>query len=199
MVVGRLRRLGESVTGKREQQDLIGGRDRGRDGETGYYEDSQRVRSVLMSLVGGMAFDYGGLLLPFQIAFWLLVFTTIFASIFLPYIDPSPPLRKSSSSSSISSTLNSEPDGNKDDTHGSTDSRSLLYPLKLFVPRLITLPNGARGRDWNLTLLGMGAFVSVLATGYVGMGLQLVATNVFGFKPGPSGLMLVSLYHPTRI
>jgi len=46
--------------------------------------------------------------------------------------------------------------------------------------------------DLNLFFLAIGAFFSVLATGYVGMGLQLVATNVFGFKPGDSGLMLVS-------
>jgi hypothetical protein len=51
-----------------------------------------------------------------------------------------------------------------------------------------------KGRwDFNLFFLASGAFFSVLATGYVGMGLQLVATNVFGFKPGDSGLMLVSL------
>lgn len=47
--------------------------------------------------------------------------------------------------------------------------------------------------DFNLFMLASGAFFSVLATGYVGMGLQLVATNVFGFRPGDSGLMLVSL------
>lgn len=48
--------------------------------------------------------------------------------------------------------------------------------------------------DLNLFFLAIGAFFSVLATGYVGMGLQLVATNVFGFKPGDSGLMLVGLF-----
>lgn len=40
--------------------------------------------------------------------------------------------------------------------------------------------------------MGLGAFFSVLATGYVPLGLQLVATNVFGFKPAESGAMLVS-------
>lgn len=125
-----------------------------------------------------MAFDLGGLLLPFQIAFCLLSFTTIFAAFFLPYIDPAPPHPENANQA--------EADAIKEKR-----SRSFLHPLKIFIPRYITLPNGKRKLDWNLTFLGLGAFFSVLATGYVGMGLQLVATNVFGFKPGPSGLMLV--------
>lgn len=134
-------------------------------------------------IVGGLAFDYGGLLLPFQIAFCLLVFTTIFGTLFLPYIAPIPP-----------SALPDE----SEEMMNEKKSRSFLYPLKIFVPRTPMLGNNPKGpgRDWNLTFLGLGAFVSVLATGYVGMGLQLVATNVFGFKPGPSGLMLVSLFVP---
>ena len=137
----------------------------------------------LTFVVGGMAFDQGGLLLPFQIAFCLLAFTTLFGSFFLPYIDPTPPLHP-------------ETTAEESITIKEKQSRSFLYPLKIFIPRTKVLENGRKVRDWNLTFLGMGAFVSVLATGYVGMGLQLVATNVFGFKPGPSGLMLVSRYHP---
>jgi len=118
-----------------------------------------------------MAFDYGGMLLPFQIAFLLLVFTTIFAALFLPYIDPTPV---------STSTTQNEPQGKK--------KQSFLTPLKIFIPKR------KMGKwDFNLFFLASGAFFSVLATGYVGMGLQLVATNVFGFKPGDSGLMLVSL------
>lgn len=124
---------------------------------------------MILISVGGIAFDYGGLLLPFQIAFCLLVFTTIFGALFLPYIDPAAPSTQASASTSAVAELNKE-----------KRSRSFLHPLKIFL------------RDMNLFFLGLGAFFSVLATGYVGMGLQLVATNVYGFKPGPSGLMLVS-------
>jgi hypothetical protein len=123
-----------------------------------------------------MAFDYGGMLLPFQIAFLLLVFTTIFAALFLPYIDPTPPLTSPSTT---------EPDPKK-------KKQSLLTPLKIFIPKR-RMVDGKGRWDFNLFFLASGAFFSVLATGYVGMGLQLVATNVFGFKPGDSGLMLVSL------
>ncbi len=66
------------------------------------------------------------------------------------------------------------------------ERKSFLAPLKVFVPR----PRATGGRDWNLALLGLGTFFSVLATGYVPMMLQLVATNVFGFTPDTSGYML---------
>ncbi|KLT42324.1 hypothetical protein CC85DRAFT_328228 [Cutaneotrichosporon oleaginosum] len=66
------------------------------------------------------------------------------------------------------------------------ERRSFLAPLRVFVPRR----RATGGRDWNLTLLGLGTFFSVLATGYVPMMLQLVATNVFGFTPDTSGYML---------
>jgi hypothetical protein len=115
------------------------------------------------------------MLLPFQIAFLLLVFTTIFAALFLPYIDPTPPLTSPW-------TTATDPKKKK---------QSLLTPLKIFIPKR-RMVDGKGRWDFNLFFLASGAFFSVLATGYVGMGLQLVATNVFGFKPGDSGLMLVS-------
>lgn len=129
-----------------------------------------------------MAFDYGGMLLPFQIAFCLLTFTTIFGYIFLPDIDPSP-----------SSSNASHPDPTEE-----KKAKSFLQPLKIFTPRR-KLVQGRMKWDFNLFMLGLGAFFSVLATGYVGMGLQLVATNVFDFKPGSSGLMLVSHSTPNSV
>jgi heme/copper-type cytochrome/quinol oxidase subunit 3 len=120
-----------------------------------------------------MAFDYGGMLRPFQIAFLLLSFTTLFAFLFLPYINP---------------VSNQET---------KTESKSFLKPLKMFIPHRRQV-DGRKKWDLNLFFLASGAFFSVLATGYVGMGLQLVATNVFGFKPGDSGLMLVSLSIASR-
>lgn len=69
--------------------------------------------------------------------------------------------------------------------------KSFLAPLKIFVPTQ-TVVNGKIKRDYNLLLLACGAFFSVLATGYVHMGLQLVGTDKFGFQPGESGIMQVS-------
>lgn len=44
----------------------------------------------------------------------------------------------------------------------------------------------------QLATLGLRSVFSVLATGYVHMGLQLVGTDKFGFQPGESGIMQVS-------
>ena len=101
--------------------------------------------------------------------FGLLCFCTVFGSLFLPYFAP---------------------DGN---SRNGKKSKSFLAPLKIFIPTKKLQADGQRRRSWSLTLLGVGAFFSVLATGYVPMGLQLVATNVFGFHPSDSGQMLVSL------
>jgi hypothetical protein len=118
----------------------------------------------MLILVGGLVFRYFGRLAPFQVTFCLLCFCTVFGWFFLPYIDP------------------------KGDDKSSKKKKGFLEPLKVFIPK--KRENG-KGRDWSLTLLGCGTFFSVLATGYVPMALQLVGTNVFGFEPAETGLMLV--------
>ncbi|GMK57959.1 hypothetical protein CspeluHIS016_0407930 [Cutaneotrichosporon spelunceum] len=108
---------------------------------------------------GGVSEHLWGYLAPFQGAFCLLVFSTVFGIFFLPHCTPQ---------------------------HKQEEKQGFLAPLKVFVPRARV----GGGRDWNLTLLGLGTFFAVLATGYVPMMLQLVATNVFGFTPDTSGYML---------
>ncbi|KAK8847333.1 hypothetical protein IAR55_005190 [Kwoniella newhampshirensis] len=121
---------------------------------------------------GGILYNYFGLLAPFQAAFACLCFCTIFGSLFLPYIPPDHGEKPS----------NSAPSEKK--------KKSFLAPLKIFIPQRKVV-DGTKGKlDFNLLLLGSGAFFSVLATGYVHMGLQLVGTDVFGFRPGQTGVML---------
>ncbi|WVQ97987.1 hypothetical protein IAU59_005107 [Kwoniella sp. CBS 9459] len=122
--------------------------------------------------LGGFAFNYFGLLAPFQCAFGLLCFCTIFGSLFLPYLAPE---HKDETASPASKAQKKK--------------QSFLAPLKIFIPRLVE-KDGKLQRDYNLLLLGAGAFCSVLATGYVHVALQLVGTDAFGFKPGQSGMML---------
>ncbi|WWD21424.1 hypothetical protein CI109_105909 [Kwoniella shandongensis] len=120
---------------------------------------------------GGLAYNYFGILAPFQCAFALLCFCTIFGSLFLPYIPPD---------------HDDQPSGKSQEKK----KKSFLAPLKIFIPKR-KIVDGKKGKyDFNLLLLGSGAFFSVLATGYVHMGLQLVGTDVFDFKPGQSGMML---------
>ncbi|OCF37391.1 hypothetical protein I316_00512 [Kwoniella heveanensis BCC8398] len=122
--------------------------------------------------LGGLAFNYFGLLAPFKCAFALLCFCTIFGSLFLPYLAPD------HKDETASPTLKAE-----------KRKQSFLAPLKIFIPKLVE-KDGKLRRDYNLLLLGAGAFFSVLATGYVGVALQLVGTDAFGFMPGQSGMML---------
>lgn len=119
---------------------------------------------------GGVSERLFGYLAPFQGAFILLCFSTVFGIFFLPHFTPE---------------TKHEGDGDGDGD-GKLKGKGFLAPLKVFVPRRRV----QGGRDWNLTLLGVGTFFSVLATGYVPMMLQLVATNVFGFTPDTSGYML---------
>ncbi|ORY30984.1 major facilitator superfamily domain-containing protein [Naematelia encephala] len=116
---------------------------------------------------GGTVQYFFGALAPFEVTFCLLVFSTIFAAGFLPYVAP-------------------------DHHDAPTEKRrgSFLDPLKLFLPKRVDAGAGRKRWDFNLTLLGAGAFFSVLATGYVPLALQLVGTNVFGFLPAESGYML---------
>lgn len=126
--------------------------------------------------MGGLAYRYIGTLAPFQIAFAFLCISTLFGLLFLPYIAP---------------------DQAADAAVSKPKSSGMFGPLKLFAPRKVDI-GGKIKRDWNLTLLGAGAFFSVFATGYVPMALQLVGTNVFGFQPTESGIMLVSNVHSVQ-
>ena len=100
----------------------------------------------------------------------LLVFCTVFCTIFLPYLAPEEPVTG---------------------PNGKNSKRTVLAPLKIFVPTRQTV-DGVTKRDFNLFFRGAGSFFSVLATGYVPMALQLGGTNVFAFQPAKTGGMLVS-------
>lgn len=62
---------------------------------------------------------------------------------------------------------------------------SMFSPLRVFIPVPIISPEQGRsvGKWWGLTLLGIGAYIGVLATSYVPVMLQLSGTNRFGFGP----------------
>lgn len=117
--------------------------------------------------VGGVLFKYVAQLAPFVLAFAFLVFCTLFGAFFLPYIPPG--------------------EGEDKDARGGEKKRQgILAPLAVFLPR----KREEGRRTWAMFFLGLGTFLSVLATGYIAMALQLVATNVFDFKPDTSGYML---------
>ena len=103
-----------------------------------------------------------------MVSFFLFVVVTVSGALFLPYVAPTSPAA---------------------DASPHNEKRSFLGPLSIFVPRKIE-GKSLFARDYRLTLLAVGTYTSVLATGYVPTALQLVGTNVFGFEPNKTGVML---------
>ncbi|KAL7418209.1 hypothetical protein BDY24DRAFT_335414 [Mrakia frigida] len=121
--------------------------------------------------LGGLVSDHFGIPSPFKVTLGLLISSTLFASIFLPYIAPPTPTKRV--------------DGGAEKKEGAF---VFLSPLKLLGPNY-KAEGGWRGR-WGLGLLGLGLFCGVLATGFVPLMLQLVGTNLFDFLPTDAGLMM---------
>lgn len=152
-----------------------------------------RISGVFMlgagigSTIGGLAEQWGGLIRPFQCAFFLLVFCTVYGFLFLPYIPPAHGTPKA---------VSTDGEGDDEEQQPETKRPGMLAPLAVFIPRKLTIttPEGSTTTktDYNVFLLGLGTFVSVLATWYVQTALQLISQNVFGFKPDASGFMITT-------
>ncbi|KAJ7074854.1 hypothetical protein B0H15DRAFT_917440 [Mycena belliarum] len=119
---------------------------------------------------GGLSNDFFGLSAPFEITFCLLVASTLFTALCLPYIPPGGYPTKP--------TL-------KDDADSVF---AFLHCLRVFLPARYA--DGRTARFWGRPLLAFGAFWSVMATSYVPLMLQLTATNQYGFTPGDNGFMM---------
>lgn len=119
-------------------------------------------------LLGGNLGDFFGIRRPFEIAFFLMIFSTFYSMIFLPHVAPS----------------KTEEDTKKKGIAG------FIGPAKLFVPQKLKLPNGRIQRHWGVFLLGSGVFWGVLATGYIPILIQMYATNAFGFRPTENGYLM---------
>jgi len=111
--------------------------------------------------VGGLVSDHFGIPSPFKVTLGLLVCSTLFASIFLPYIAPPTPTKRV--------------DGGVEKTEGAF---VFLSPLKLLGPNR-KAEGGWRG-TWGLGLLGMGLFCGVLATGVSPVSILFLLSS-FGF------------------
>lgn len=103
--------------------------------------------------LGGLTGDRYSTAAPFKVTLCLLLSSTVFAAFFLPYLPPTEGKK--------------EGEGKK--------GESFLNPLRVLLPKT---RDGKRGKDWNVTTLGAGAFFSVFATGFVPMMLQYVFSFV---------------------
>lgn len=126
--------------------DVVG--DEERTGAFGVLSGVAMAGTALGYTVGGLAGDLIGPVAPFEITFGLLVASTFFTAFFLPYIPPATPEPAESDIGSKQA--------------GSTGGP--LACLRVFVPRK---NDDGKGRYYGLTLLGLGAFLGVLATSFV--------------------------------
>lgn len=105
-------------------------------------------------LLGGLTGDIFGIRSPFQIAFALMSLSSIYVLIFLPYIAPPPAIAASKSIQS-------------------QGLARFIGPARMFAAERFVLPNGKVAWQYGIPLLGLGVFFGVLATGYMGVLLQV--------------------------
>ncbi|GAA6011579.1 hypothetical protein JCM10207_002666 [Rhodosporidiobolus poonsookiae] len=127
----------------------------------GRLQGTQMLGTAIGLMVGGVLGARVHLIAPFLAALVSLILSTFVNAFFLPYI---PPAKASSA------------DGK---------SSGMFAPVRLFTPRKV-----ATGRFFGLTFLAIGSFVSVFASSFVPLLLQLVGTNQYGFKSDLNGYLM---------
>ncbi|KAK7733687.1 hypothetical protein SLS53_008154 [Cytospora paraplurivora] len=122
-------------------------------------------------LLGGKVGDYFGIRMPFQIAFLLFMFASVYARTVLPYISPE----------SLSN--------GKQDSRGS-GIKAFLAPLRIMAPQRIRFLDGHVAKHYGIFFLCCGLFLGVLATGYAPLLLQMYATAYFDFDQSDNGWLM---------
>jgi MFS family permease len=115
--------------------------------------------TALGFLAGGLLEDWFSDIMPFRVALVLFCISTLYTYLSLPYIPLSEGVQKKATKS----------------------LGAFFEPLRMFTPRIWTLKDGQRSRQYGALLLGIGAFLAVFASGYINVLLQMYATDEFGF------------------
>lgn len=133
-------------------------------------------------LVGGVVGDAFGIGRPFQAAMGLFLTASVYAFVFIPYIDPK---------------MLSGPGDNINASRSRGGSlRSVLGPFRVLSPwkwREQEREGGAVGKRYcGITFLALGVFLGVLATGYAPVLIQMYATAAFDFHPSELGYLMAT-------
>ncbi|CAK7227156.1 hypothetical protein SCUCBS95973_006447 [Sporothrix curviconia] len=123
-------------------------------------------------LLGGIVGDEFGIVRPFQTAFFLFIFSSLFARYAMPYISPE----------SLSGP------NNKATRRGGLSG--FIEPLKVLLPQKIRLSSGRIANHYGVFFLCFGVFLGVLATGYAPVLLQMYATATFDFSQANNGWLM---------
>lgn len=120
-------------------------------------------------LVGGLLSDVFGTIAPFRVTLGLFLLSTIYVYLCLPRLPNNITPEQLKKTASIS---------------------AFFEPLKMFVPRKWILTDGRVRKQYGILLLGCGAFLALLATGYIPVLLQMYATDVLGFGTTENGWLI---------
>lgn len=140
-----------------------------RTGSLGRLQGCMMFGSAVGFLVGGILADVWEIITPFQVALALFLSSTTYVLLCLPWIPPP----------------------NAED-QAQSGASSMLGPLRLIVPAKWIQPNGTVQREYGALFLAAGAFLAVLATGYIPTLLQMYATDVFGFGTSENSYVVAS-------
>ncbi|KAF5560220.1 major facilitator superfamily transporter [Fusarium napiforme] len=121
-------------------------------------------------LSGGMIGDAIDIRAPFDVAFISFILAGIYVWCALPYISP-----------------DSMSNGGK---NGQKGVSGFLAPLKILTPQKLRLADGRVKKHFGVIFLCSGIFVSVLATGYAPLLIQMYATAAFNFSQGDNGWLM---------
>jgi MFS family permease len=120
-------------------------------------------------LVGGEIAERWGIIWPFRVTLGLFCLSTLYVFLALPWI----PKPETSDSPAKSQGL-----------------KRFFGPLKTFAPQRWVLLNGRIQREFGPILLAVGAYLGILATGYIPTMLQMFSTDIYGFGTRENGLLI---------
>ncbi|EMC99405.1 hypothetical protein BAUCODRAFT_402119 [Baudoinia panamericana UAMH 10762] len=123
--------------------------------------------TALGFLAGGLIGDAFGIIWPFRVTVGLFIISCLYVQLCLP--DVHNPDIESKASKSLS---------------------SFFDPVKMFAPQKWQLSNGKVQIEYGVLLLGLGTFLGVLSTSYIGTLLQMYATDIFDFGTSENGLLI---------
>jgi MFS family permease len=139
-----------------------------RTGALGMLQGCSFIGTATAYLIGGMISDNFGILAPFRLTLILFLTSCIYVLFSLPSI---PPIG-----------------------HKTKDLKSALAdffgPMKIFTPQKWVLKEGRMEMQYGTILLGIGAFLAVLATGYIPILLQMIATGSYNFSTTENGYLI---------
>jgi hypothetical protein len=123
-------------------------------------------------LIGGVVGDAFGIIAPFRMAFASFLLCCAFIALTLPATTPPEKKRE---------------DGPSRQALGVS---RFFGPLRIFTPQTWVLPDGRTTTQLGALTLGIGVFLSILATGYIVILLQQYATAQFHFGTKDNGYLI---------